>query len=137
MDERWARRGVVYVDLGARCTFDRVKLYWIARAAEGSIQVSDNAEAWRDLHTFHQESGLVDDVKLTATASGRYVRVLMRRATSRYGYMLSEVEVYGRGGPVARPRRTQINGSARPDGRVDLAGTPWRLQRSSLASGDG
>jgi hypothetical protein len=33
----------VYVDLGARFDFDRLKLYWIARAAEGSIQVSDDA----------------------------------------------------------------------------------------------
>ena len=75
------------MDLGARCTFDRVKLYWVARAAEGSIQVSDNAETWRDLHAFHHESGPVDDVKLTTPASGRYVRVLMKRATSPYGYM--------------------------------------------------
>ena len=34
----------VYVDLGAACTFDRVALYWIRRAAEGSIQVSDDAD---------------------------------------------------------------------------------------------
>ena len=33
----------VYVDLGASCTFDRVVLDWILRAAEGSIQVSDDA----------------------------------------------------------------------------------------------
>ena len=47
LGEEW-----VYVDLGARCDFDRIKLYWIARAAQGSIQVSDDAENWRDLHTF-------------------------------------------------------------------------------------
>ncbi len=35
LDEEW-----VYVDLGGVCTIDRVQLYWIARAAEGSIQVS-------------------------------------------------------------------------------------------------
>ena len=34
----------VYVDLGARCTFDHIELTWIARAAEGSVQVSSDAE---------------------------------------------------------------------------------------------
>ena len=38
LSEEW-----VYVDLGARCTFDRITLTWIARAAEGSIQLSDDA----------------------------------------------------------------------------------------------
>ena len=70
LGEEW-----VYVDLGARCEFDHVKLYWIARAAEGSIQVSNDAESWRDVHTFAEEAGLIDDVKLTPPAHGRYVRV--------------------------------------------------------------
>ena len=39
----------VYVDLGARCTFDRVAMYWIRRAAAGSIQVSDDAAEWTTL----------------------------------------------------------------------------------------
>jgi hypothetical protein len=46
----------VYVDLGSRCEFDHVKLYWIARATEGSVQVSDDAENWRDLQSL---SGLL------------------------------------------------------------------------------
>lgn len=39
----------VYVDLGAPCTFDRVVLAWILRAAEGSIQVSGDAANWQTL----------------------------------------------------------------------------------------
>ena len=39
LDEEW-----VYVDLGGRFEFDRVKLHWIARAAEGKLQVSDDAD---------------------------------------------------------------------------------------------
>ncbi len=133
LGEEW-----VYVDLGARCEFDRVKLYWIARAAEGSIQVSDDAESWRDLHTFAEAAGLLGDVKLTRPAHGRYVRVLMKRPTSPDGYILSEIEVYGRGGPVARPKLTsQILAAAQLDGRFDLAGGAWRLQRLSLVKADG
>jgi len=133
LGEEW-----VYVDLGAECEFDRVKLYWIARAAEGSIQVSDDAENWRDLHAFAGEAGLVDDVKLARPSRSRYVRVLMMRPTSPDGYMLSEIEVYGRGGPIARPKRPAPGHSARQlDSRFDLAGGAWRLQRSSLANGSG
>ena len=43
LDEEW-----VYVDLGGRFTFDRVKLHWIARAAEGKVQVSNDAATWRN-----------------------------------------------------------------------------------------
>jgi beta-galactosidase/beta-glucuronidase len=130
----WMSAGVgeewVYVDLGARCQFDRIKLYWISRAAEGCIQKSDDATSWQTFYTFQQERGAVDDVKLATPVHGRYVRVLMKRATSPAGYILSEMEVYGRGGPVARRKSTSKIGVSQPNGRFELAGTPWRLHRS-------
>jgi len=133
LGEEW-----VYVDLGALCEFDRVKLYWIARAAECSIQVSADAESWHDLHTLSEQAGLVDDVKLAPPSHGRYVRVLMTRPTSPDGYMLSEIEVYGRGGPVARPKLPPAGRAVRQlDGRLDLAGGTWRVQRDSLVNGEG
>lgn len=133
LGEEW-----VYVDLGAHCEFDRVKLFWIARAAEGSIQVSDNAERWVNLHHFPDESGSVDDVKLPRLARGRYVRVLMKRPTSPDGYVLSEIEVYGRGGPVPRHKSTPPRSKALQVGeRLNLAESPWRVQRSSLVNEDG
>jgi hypothetical protein len=128
LDEEW-----VYVDLGSRCEFDRVKLYWIARAAEGSVQVSDDAESWRDVAALPATTGQVDDFKLSAV-QGRFVRVLMTRPTSPDGYMLSEIEVYGKGGFVARPKPAQ---TAAANGRLDLAGGGWKLQRSSLTEGAG
>ena len=42
----------VYVDLGAVCAFDRVVLSWIHRAAEGAVQVSDDAAEWKTLACF-------------------------------------------------------------------------------------
>ncbi len=80
------------------------KLYWIARATEGSVQVSDDAENWRDLQSLSGMSGQIDDIKLSQPASGRYVRVLMTRPSSPYGYILSEIEVFGRGGFIAKPK---------------------------------
>jgi beta-galactosidase/beta-glucuronidase len=129
LGEEW-----VYVDLGARCEFDRVVLYWIARAAEGSLQVSDDAQNWRDIHPLPDGTGNTDDLRLAQPVQGRYVRVLMQRPASPDGYMLSEVEVYGRGGLVAQPKPAP---TARPDGRLDLAGGAWRLQRDSLVNADG
>ena len=129
LGEEW-----VYVDLGASFDFDRVKLYWIARAAEGSLQVSDDAQSWKDIGGLLQSTDLTDDVKLAEPAKGRYVRVLMKRPASPYGYILSEFEVYGRGGFVARPKAQP---PARSDGRLDLSGGAWRLQRDSLAGAAG
>jgi len=129
LGEEW-----VYVDLGARCEFDRVVLYWIARAAEGSIQVSHDAQNWRDIQALPGGTGLTDDIKLAQPAQGRYVRVLMKRPTSPDGYILSEIEVYGHGGPVAQPKPAP---TARADGRLDLAGGRWRVQRDSLVQPEG
>ena len=122
----------VYVDLGASSTFDRVKLYWIARAVEGAIEVSDDAVAWKTLLAL-PSTGSVDDLKLPQPVQGRYVRVLMRKPASADGYVLSEMEVFGRGGiiPQAKP-------AARVDGdRLDLAGGTWRVQRDSLVAASG
>jgi hypothetical protein len=96
--------------------------------------VSDDAVNWKDIQPLPTETGLTDDIKPARPVQGRYVRVLMKRPASPEGYILSEMEVYGRGGPVAQPKATP---AARPDGRVDLAGGAWRLQRDSLVKVDG
>jgi hypothetical protein len=129
LGEEW-----VYVDLGARCEFDRVVLSWIARAAEGSLQVSDDAQSWRDVQPLPGGTGNTDDLRLAQPVQGRYVRVLMQRPTLPDGYILSEVEVYGRGGPIAQPKPAP---ATRSDGRLDLAGGAWRLERDSNVNADG
>ncbi len=127
--EQW-----VYVDLGAPCTFDRVALYWIRRAAAGEIQVSDDAAKWTDLEPLPASQQSTDDIKLAHPAKGRYVRVFMTKPTAPEGYILSEMEVYGRGGPVAKPKPAP---TAQADGRLELAGGAWKLQRDSLVQGGG
>jgi hypothetical protein len=129
MGEEW-----VYVDLGSRAEFDRVKLHWIARPAQGSVQVSDDAQTWRDLQSLSANSDAVDDLKLAQPAHGRYVRVLMTRPSSPYGYILSEFEVFGRGGFTVRPKPSPAAGH---DGRLLLAGGSWRLQRANFISASG
>lgn len=129
LDTEW-----VYVDLGARCSFDRVVLSWIARAAEGSVQISDDAVNWRNIESLNGRTGLVDDIRLSSPAQARYVRVWMTRPTSPVGYILSELEVYGRGGPVAQPHAAA---APEPDGRLNLAGGAWRLQRANFVTDGG
>ena len=123
MGEEW-----VYVDLGAVCTFDRVTLHWIRSAAEGVLQVSDDAANWKTLRP------IADDMKLAHAAQGRYVRLRLNKAASPEGYILSEMEVYGRGGPLVEPKPAP---QMRADGRLDLSGGAWRIQRDSLAGADG
>jgi hypothetical protein len=122
----------VYVDLGAACTFDRVTLSWIRRAAEGAVEVSDDAIHWKLLQAL-PSSGATDDLKLAQPAQGRYVRVLMKRPAAPEGYVLSEIEVFGKGGPVP-----QAKPPAPPSGnRLVLAGGGWRVQRDSLVTAGG
>jgi beta-galactosidase/beta-glucuronidase len=120
----------VYVDLGAVFTFDRIGLAWLQRAAEGSIQVSDDASQWKTLQALPAGTGTNDDIHLAQPSRGRYVRVLMTKPEKPgERYILSELEVYGRGGIVAMPH---VAAPARADGTLPLAGGNWRVQRASL-----
>jgi hypothetical protein len=124
----------VYVDLGVPCTFDRVKLDWIRRAAAGALEASDDAAHWRTLAPLPATTGAVDDIVLKPPAQARYVRLLMTKPASPDGYILSEMEVWGRGGPVpvAHPAA-----ASEPGRRVDLAGGGWRVERASQVAADG
>jgi len=124
----------VYVDLGADCAVDHVVLYWVERASAGAVQISDDAKTWRTIQALPAAGGLTDDLKLSQVEHGRYVRVLMTRAASPDGYVLSELEVFGHGGPVPRPQGAP-KGSANQ--RIELARGAWRIQRDSLVAADG
>jgi hypothetical protein len=131
-DEEW-----VYVDLGATCTFDRVTLAWLRRAAEGSLQISDDAARWQTLQPLPTTpgTGLDDDIHLAHPAKARYVRILMTKPTAPgQSYILSELEVYGRGGPTPRPQSIQ---PVQKDGSLNLARGAWHLQRASLVQAGG
>jgi hypothetical protein len=132
----WKSAGVgeewVYVDLGATCTFDRVTLSWIRRAAEGSLEVSDDAVTWRSVAAL-PSTGSTDELKLAPPALARYVRVLMRKPAAPEGYILSELEVFGKGGPVPLARL----GPGPSATRLELSGGAWRVERDSLVKADG
>jgi hypothetical protein len=118
----------IQVDLGAPCTFDRVALHWIQPAAAGAILASDDGVAWRTLLPLSPSTA---DYALPRPERARFVRVQMDRPVSPDGYILSELEVFGRGGPVPRAQPAPAPG---PGGLQELARGAWVIQRDSLAS---
>ena len=121
----------VYVDLGSRSEFDRVKLHWLHKPQKGVLQVSDDACEWSDIAELPSSTELVDDISCKGKA--RYVRVLMQQAAGNANYVLSEVEVMGRGGLVAEPTQQP----AVENRRLMLSGGEWRLQRASQVKATG
>ncbi len=114
----------VYVDLGATSRFDRVALSWIRAPRSGSLEVSGDAKSWRAIHPLD-----ADDIRLPEPVDARYVRVRMNQPASPEGYVLSEIEVWGQGGVVPRPKPAA--------GPLQLAGGAWKVQRDSQVKAAG
>ncbi|HEX7572086.1 MAG TPA: discoidin domain-containing protein, partial [Bacteroidota bacterium] len=124
----------VSVDLGAQCTIYALDLNWIRRASEGSVQVSSDGAFWKKIASLSDGPESLEVLKLAVAAHGRFVRILMKKPASADGYILSELQVFGTGGPVPVPHAPA---KARKDGRMDLAGGDWRIQRESAVSASG
>jgi hypothetical protein len=125
----------VYVDLGAICSFNKIKLDWIRPAQSGSVQVSDDASNWTIIAPLPETAEKGVDIPLNREAKGRYVRILMAKPVSAAdGYILSELQVMGKGGPVPV---AHVQEAIKKDGRLDLAGGAWKLQRASLVGDNG
>lgn len=123
----------VYIDLGTQSTFDHVKLHWINKAIKGSVQVSEDAANWKNVAELPGNSEMFDDISLKSEAKGRFVRVLMTKAESDKKYVLSELEVYGKGGLVPQPKASP----AITNNRMDLDGGSWKIQRTSEVTSTG
>jgi hypothetical protein len=119
----------VYVDLGAVSTFDRLVFDWLRRPTAGVLQVSDDGRTWRTLRDLPTDSDAAD-MKLAEPQKARYVRVLLEKAATADGYILTEMEVWGRGGVASEPQPAP----AAVDGRLRLSAGAWRIQRDSLVA---
>lgn len=121
----------VSVDLGSHSEFDKVILHWVNKAVEGRIQTSDDAQTWADVALLPGGEGLTDEISVKSKA--RYVRVYMDRSADGGRYILSELEVMGRGGLL--PRAAAMPEAA--GGRLTLSGGGWQLQRASEVQAGG
>lgn len=124
----------VCVDLGNESSFDRIQLFWIKRASEGVLQVSDDSRTWKEIRSLPQNGALTEEIKLVQPAKGRYVRLLFPNLKGNTPFILSEMEVYGTGGFVAQPKPAPAADAAN---KLYLSGGNWRIQRSSLVTASG
>lgn len=121
----------VSVDLGSHSEFDKVILHWVNKAVKGRIQTSDDAQTWTDAAPLPGGEGLTDEIAVRGKA--RYVRVCMDRSADGGRYILSELEVMGRGGLL--PRAAAMPEAAGE--RLTLSGGGWQLQRASEVQAGG
>ena len=123
----------IYVDLGIIATFDQVRLHWINKASSGSIQVSDDAISWANVASLPDSDDMVNYIALKKDTKGRYVRILMNGSSTNEKYILSELEVMGKGGLIAVPKNyPEISNK-----RMNLAGGDWKIQRASEVNSTG
>ena len=115
-EQEWA-----YVDLGAEAEFDKIVFHWLNRPSGGWIQVSADGCTWKDLSVLHEE----DSVKVNG--KGRYVRVLINGSADGKPLMLSEMEIWGRGGMKA----VATEEPAHENNQIILSGGNWRLKRAA------
>ncbi len=115
--EQWA-----YVDLGARATIEEIRLFWMRHIPHGRLEVSDDAEQWEEIVPLPEDEPYY---RLPVSAEGRYVRVVVDGYDKPY--MLSELEVLGRGGTtILTPEAPQVEGRI-----LSLNGGDWHVRRST------
>ncbi len=104
-DNQW-----IYVDLGSVATINRIILRWEpAYGRSYQLQVSNDASTWSAVYSTTTGDGGVDDITLSAPASGRYVRMLGIQRATIWGYSLYEFEIYG--SPVGTAPEITVLGS--------------------------
>lgn len=122
----------VQVDLGRKATIDKVCLSWVEKAKAGRLEVSTDGTQWTTISKLPKSRQLTDDIAFQPV-QGRYVRLMLEKPGKSGAYVLSEMEVYGRGGLVARPHAVGgFQGS-----HYLLDGGNWLLQRASEVKATG
>lgn len=123
----------MYVDLGAQATYDKVILKWINKAVKGEIQSSDNVKTWTTIAQLPGGADLSDQIELNKSVKSRYVRLLLSESADKNPYILSEMQVMGKGGLVAKPQ----SAPAETRNKMVLTAGNWQLQRASEIKGTG
>jgi hypothetical protein len=124
----WSDPQWITVDLGSVAEITRVRLSWeAARARAYRIEASSDGATFTPIKEVINAEGDIDD--LPVRASGRYVRIFGTERTTKYGYSLWELEIYGPHGPLSPGRPIQASSG---EGR-----SPWLLYWPLLLVGAG
>ncbi|HPF99172.1 MAG TPA: family 16 glycosylhydrolase [Kiritimatiellia bacterium] len=90
-DNEW-----LYVDLGEPRHIEAIRISWEnAYAKEYALEVSDDTQSWRNIHTKRGGRGGTEEV-LGIDATARYVRLRGIQRASEWGYSLWEFDIFGR-----------------------------------------
>lgn len=85
----------VTVDLGSIRPVGTVVLRWETAAAKNyEIQVSDDGEQWKTVHSTTTGAGGTEVIGLPSDSEGRYIRLIGTTRLTQYAYSLYEFEVY-------------------------------------------
>lgn len=118
----------LYVDLGRKARFDKVVLNWLDLPSSAAVQVSDDAENWKEIAA----AGKDLNEEISVKAKGRYVRISMT-GNGQDRMMLTEMQVWGKGGLSAKAKKAP----APTDDEICLSGGNWKLTRSSFTDAEG
>lgn len=101
-DDQW-----IYVDMGAPVEIAEVVLNWEgAHARHYRLQVSDDAQTWKDVYENADSRGGPEIIRLTPVTT-RYIKMKGIKRATQWGYSLFEFEAYGR--KKARPDLTSTH----------------------------
>ena len=123
----------ISVDLGSVSEFDKLNLHWINKAIKGTVQVSNDGEKWTDIASLTGDDALLEEISLGKMQQGRYVRLLLDESADGKPFILSEMEVMGKGGLVPAPAQMPQNKA----NEILLSGGNWQLQRASEVKANG
>ena len=120
----------MYVDLGNKAKFDKIVLSWLQKPLSAVVQVSDDAQSWKDIAKAASGDELTETISVKG--KGRYVRLAMK-ADAGVPVMLTEMQIWGKGGVSAKAKPAP----EASDKEICLSGGNWILTRSSFTAAEG
>jgi hypothetical protein len=90
-DDEW-----IYLDLGEKKEVATIVLNWEAACAESyQLQISDDAQNWKDIYANNHSKGGIETIKIKPV-SFRYLKMKGLKRATQWGYSLYEIELYGK-----------------------------------------
>ena len=125
--EQW-----IYTDLGKSLPIQQIQLDWLYAPKKGIIQISDDAQTWKNIADINLQSSIfrssfagLQGKNLQCKA--RFVRLLLQEPGEAGCYALREMEVLSSQKQVYTPHAL----AGTKNGRYELSGGLWQLQRAS------
>ncbi|MGL5937605.1 MAG: glycosyl hydrolase 2 galactose-binding domain-containing protein [Phocaeicola sp.] len=123
----------LYIDLGSQSEIEKVNLHWINKATKGRIEISNDAKSWKTVAELPGGENPKDEIVLDSKKKARYVRLFMQEAKDNKLYILSEFEIFGKGGLL--PKAASM--PAASNNKMYLSGGEWKIERASEVAASG